>query len=157
MSIIKKIKVGVKGDTVITNDLVYIYQNDRGIEYLFDIYDFKKSFNLEDNLLSFYKIIESSISIKDKNNNICVETQRDYLVDNCVSFNTDEPMSDKSLEAGKYKLYLHLYNNDNATITIPPIDFEIKEFNKSQELYNLADSEENLLIDSESKYILVRG
>ena len=157
MSIIKKIKVGVKGDIATTNDLVYIYQNDEGIKYLFDIYDFKKSFNSDNSLLTFYKITEASISIKDKNNNICTETQRNYLTDNCVLFNIDRTMSDELSEVGNYKLYLHLYDKDNSRITIPPIDFEIKELNVSQELYNLADNEENLLIDSESKYILVRG
>lgn len=161
MPINRKIIVTVKGDISYTDDLVYVYQDDRGIRFLFDVYDFKYLFDAENNFLKLYNITESSISIKNSNNELQYETQRNNLVDNYVLFEINHSMTDELLETGKYKLYLHLYNNKGGRITIPPIDFEIKRLSfqeDSQEtFYNLADSEKYQLLDSEEKYIFVRG
>lgn len=126
MAIIKDLEIKINNDQASFSENFYVYQFDRGI-------DLKIKVNLHklqiSSTVSFLSEIEgafaSAIILKPNGqiigrNNLPVE-------DDCIMFSIDHTLTDEMDEVGMYKIQFHLYDSLNSRITLPPVQFEVKE------------------------------
>lgn len=62
-----------------------------------------------------------------KPNGDIVSRKKSVIADNTITFVIDKEFTDQVDEIGIYKIQFHLYDDNDNRITIPPIEFEVKE------------------------------
>lgn len=127
ISISKNLDIKIVNGQARLSEKFYVYQNDRGIELRLKVNLSKFSF--KDNY-STYTGIDEDIFVGAtilKPNNDVLSRDRILLKDSIIRFRIDEDITDDIDEIGVYKIQFHLYDTENGRITLPPVEFEVKE------------------------------
>lgn len=127
MGIYKSMDIKINEANARFNEKFYVYQNDRGIELHLKLNLFQTNFKSNKRNLSF---TEDSILVGAtilKPNGEVVGRHRVPMVDDIIRFVIDEELTDDIDEIGVYRIQFHLYDEEDNRITIPPLEFEVKE------------------------------
>ena len=80
-----------------------------------------------DIILLFISFGKSRLSFILKPNNTIIGRSELEIVDDTLRFTIDKSLTDELDEIGMYKLQFHLYDGQDNRITIPPVEFEVKQ------------------------------
>ena len=127
MAISKDLEIKINQDKAAFSEKFYIYQNDRGIDLNIKVTMPKlqigsKSISLLSELNgAFCKVIIL------KPNQEVIGRDNIFISNDVIKFTIDHSLTDELDEIGVYKIQFHLYDNEDNRITIPPVEFEVKE------------------------------
>ena len=122
--ITKNVTIKITGDRATLSEKIILYRDDKGIDIYFTLSGFSYKFN-KDNLSGVAvdaRMLKPSGDVITVNNLAVSGTNK-------IKFTIDNTMTDELTEIGKHKLQISLYDDLSKTkrITIPPIEFEVKE------------------------------
>lgn len=122
--ITKNVNIKITDDRATLSEKIILYKNDKGIDIYFTLSGFSYKFN-KDNLSGVVvdaRLLKPSGDIITVNNLSISGTNK-------IKFSIDATMTDELGEIGKHKLQISLYDDSTKTnrITIPPVEFEVKE------------------------------
>ena len=125
MSITKELELRVFDGKAKLNEDVYIYQNDRGIDLKLKLNKsiFKSSMR---SLVFDGGTVFASATIL-KPNGDTTSKNKVVVVNDTITFTINKDFTDDIGEIGIYNVQFHLYDGNDNRITIPPIQFEVKE------------------------------
>lgn len=168
MSITKELELRVFDGKAKLNEDVYIYQNDRGIDLKLKLNRsiFKSSMK---SLMFGSGAMFASATILKPNGGVTSKSKV-VVVNDTITFTIDKSFTDDLDEIGIYSVQFHLYDEKDNRITIPPIQFEVKELigivdeesiyntygvvdNSNVDLCTIADDGKSVEIFSNGKYI----
>ena len=136
MAIIIERTITIKNDNATLDKPLYLYIEDGDIDCLFSIKDKEKT-------ARFGSVNTTDYSVIDKNNidygqvriykpdpgsdstSRLVFTNRAEVMDDKLYFTFSSKNIDDFSEAGIHKLQIHLYDNDDNRLTIPPVDLYV--------------------------------
>ena len=122
--ITKNVTIKITDDKATLSEKIILYKDDKGIDIYFTLSGFSYKFN-KDNLSGVAvdaRMLKPSGDVITINNLAVSGTNK-------IKFTIDNTMTDEIVEIGKHKLQISLYDDSTKTnrITIPPIEFEVKE------------------------------
>ena len=122
--ITKNVTIKITDDRATLSEKIILYKDDKGIDIYFTLSGFSYKFN-KDNLSGVAvdaRMLKPSGDVITVNNLAVSGTNK-------IKFTIDNTMTDELTEIGKHKLQISLYDDATKTnrITIPPIEFEVKE------------------------------
>ena len=122
--ITKNVTIKITDDRATLSEKIILYKDDKGIDIYFTLSGFSYKFN-KDNLSGVAvdaRMLKPSGDVMTVNN-LAVSGA------NKIKFTIDNTMTDELTEIRKHKLQISLYDDLSKTnrITIPPIEFEVKE------------------------------
>ena len=122
--ITKNVTIKITDDRATLSEKIILYKVDKGIDIFFTLSGFSYKFN-KDNLSGVAvdaRMLKPSGDVITVNNLAVSGTNK-------IKFTIDNTMTDELTEIGKHKLQISLYDDLSKTnrITIPPIEFEVKE------------------------------
>lgn len=122
--ITKNVTIKITDDRATLSEKIILYKDDKGIDIYFTLSGFSYKFN-KDNLSGVAvdaRMLKPSGDVIAVNNLAVSGTNK-------IKFTIDNTMTDELVEIGKHKLQISLYDDLSKTnrITIPPIEFEVKE------------------------------
>ena len=122
--ITKNVTIKITDDRATLSEKIILYKDDKGIDIYFTLSGFSYKFN-KDNLSGVAvdaRMLKPSGDVITVNNLAVSGTNK-------IKFTIDNTMTDELTEIGKHKLQISLYDDLSKTkrITIPPIEFEVKE------------------------------
>ena len=122
--ITKNVTIKISDDRATLSEKIILYKNDKGIDIYFTLSGFSYKFN-KDNLSG---VVVDARLLK-PNGNVVTINNLTISGTNKIKFTIDNTMTDELSEIGKHKLQISLYDDSTKTnrITIPPIEFEVKE------------------------------
>ena len=127
MAITKDLEIKISGDQAAFTEKFYVYQNDRGIDLYIKISMYRLQIgNKNISLLSELEGATAAATILKPNNTIIGRSELE-IVDDTLRFTIDKSLTDELDEIGMYKLQFHLYDGQDNRITIPPVEFEVKQ------------------------------
>ena len=127
MAIYKNMDIKISNEQAMFNEKFYVYQNDRGIDLYIKISMSRLQIgNKNISLLSELEGATAAATILKPNNTIIGRSELE-IVDDTLRFTIDKTLTDELDEIGMYKLQFHLYDGQNNRITIPPVEFEVKQ------------------------------
>ena len=127
MSIIKNLEVKIKNGEAKLNEEVYVYQRDRGVELKLKLNMIEiNSISHERSTLFEVKNIYAGATILKPNGDV-IGRRKTIVKDNTITFTIDKDFTDEVDEIGIYKIQFHLFDDEDNRMTIPPIQFEVKE------------------------------
>ena len=104
MAIIKNLEIKINGEEANFLEKFYIYQNDRGIEL-----------NIKVTIPSLEVARRYTSLLRGLNGAMCKATKQ----------KPNKEIDDLN-EIGFYKIQFHIYDSEGGRITIPPVEFEVK-------------------------------
>lgn len=127
MSIIRDLEIKINNGNAELNENVYVYQKDRGVELRLKLNMIKTSYRsaVKSTLFDVDNIYSAATILKP--NGDIISRKKSVVVDNTIIFTIDKEFTDEVDEIGTYKVQFHLFDDDDNRITIPPIEFEVKE------------------------------
>lgn len=127
MAISKELEIKISGDSAAFTEKFYIYQNDRGIEL--NIRVNMSKLQISNGNTSLLADLEGGTcgAVIQKPNGEVIGKSGLGISDNVIKFIIGHDLTDDLDEVGMYKLQFHLYDNENNRITLPPVEFEVKE------------------------------
>ena len=122
--ITKNVTIKITDDRATLSEKIILYKDDKGIDIYFTLSGFSYKFN-KDNLSG---VAVDARMLKPSGDVITVNNLAVYGT-NKIKFTIDNTMTDELTEIEKHKLQISLYDDLSKTkrITIPPIEFEVKE------------------------------
>ena len=122
--ITKNVTIKITDDKATLSEKIILYRDDKGIDIYFTLSGFSYKFN-KDNLSGV--VVDARI-LKPSGDVVTVDNLA-VSGTNKIKFTIDSSMTDEIAEIGKHKLQISLYDDSTKTnrITIPPIEFEVKE------------------------------
>ena len=127
MTIYKNMDIKISDGTARFNEKFYVYQNDRGVELHLSLNLSKTNFGSTTKRLVFSNdLILVGATIVKPNGEI-IGRDRVEMVDDIIKFKIDEELTNDIDEIGIYKIQFHLYDEHDNRITIPPVEFEVRE------------------------------
>ena len=127
MAIYKNMDIKISNEQAMFNEKFYVYQNDRGIELHLNLDLSKTVFgSTRKRLLFSNNSIFVGATVLKPNGSVFGRDQIE-MVDDVIRFVIDKELTDDIDEIGIYKIQFHLYDDENNRITIPPVQFEVKE------------------------------
>ena len=122
--ITKNVNIKITDDRATLSEKIILYKNDKGIDIYFTLSGFSYKFN-KDNLSG---VAVDARLLKPSGDIITVDNLS-ISGTNKIKFSIDATMTDELSEIGKHKLQISLYDDSTKTnrITIPPVEFEVKE------------------------------
>ena len=122
--ITKNVTIKITDDRATLSEKIILYKDDKGIDIYFTLSGFSYKFN-KDNLSGVAvdaRMLKPSGDVITVNNLAVSGTNK-------IKFTIDSTMTDELSEIGKHKLQISLYDDlsKKNRITIPPIEFEVKE------------------------------
>ena len=122
--ITKNVTIKITDDRATLSEKIILYKNDKGIDVYFTLSGFSYKFN-KDNLSGVAvdaRLLKPSGDVITINNLTISGTNK-------IKFTIDGTMTDELSEIGKHKLQISLYDDSTKKnrITIPPVEFEVKE------------------------------
>ena len=160
MLIKKYIKITIQDGTASVDDNLYFYRNDKNIDVMFELINFKFDF-IKNQAVGENAIVKTNASyatlriIKPNGEKLLVV--RCPIEDYYVKFTVTPEFIDELEEVGIHQLQITLYDEFEGRISIPPISFEVLEplFDDDEDWYedgqvnitqanivNIADNEE---------------
>lgn len=170
MSIIKNLEVKINNGEAKLSEEVYVYQRDRGVELKIKLNMIEiNSTSSERSTLFEVNTMYAGATIL-KPNGDTIGRRKTIVKDNIITFTIDKEFTDEVNEIGTYKIQFHLYDDDDNRMTIPPIQFEVKELlglineddiDRQYGIVDISSSDECMVADdgkeltvfSEGKYI----
>ena len=127
MAITKDLEIKINGDQAAFTEKFYIYQHDRGIDL--NIKVSLPKLQMSKRSVSILSELEGAScgAIILKPNGEIVGRSDIPISDDLIRFTIDHDLTDELDEVGIYKVQFHLYDNYDNRITIPPVQFEVKE------------------------------
>lgn len=127
MSIIRDLEIKINNGNAELNENVYVYQKDRGVELRLKLNMIKTNYRsaVKSTLFDVDNIYSAATILKP--NGDIISRKKSVVVDNTIIFTIDKEFTDEVDEIGTYKVQFHLFDDDDNRITIPPIEFEVKE------------------------------
>ena len=127
ISISKNLDIKIVNGQAKLSEKFYVYQNDRGIELRLKVnlskFSFKSNYStytgVDEDILVGATILKPSKEV--------ISRDRVLLKDSIIRFKIDEDITDDIDEIGVYKIQFHIYDTENGRITLPPVEFEVKE------------------------------
>lgn len=128
MSLSRNVTVKIIKNRARLDSKLYFYEKDYGvtINFLIQEYQFRYDKNprgilssINDDILYAYTTIINPVGIE-------LTRQNGTIVDNVIQFVLTDDLTDELNEIGIYKLQFHI-KCEHSEISIPPIEFEIKE------------------------------
>ena len=127
MAIYKNMDIKISNEQAMFNEKFYVYQNARGIELPLNLDLSKTVFgSTRKRLLFSNNSIFVGATVLKPNGSVFGRDQIE-MVDDVIRFVIDKELTDDIDEIGIYKIQFHLYDDENNRITIPPVQFEVKE------------------------------
>lgn len=122
--ITKNVNIKITDDKATLNEKIILYKDDKGIDIYFTLTGFSYKFN-RDNLSG---VVVDARLLKPSGNVVTINNLS-VSGTNKIKFTIDGTMTDEINEIGKHKLQISLYDDSTKVnrITIPPIEFEVKE------------------------------
>ena len=122
--ITKNVTIKITDDKATLSEKIILYKNDKGIDIYFTLTGFSYKFN-KDNLLG----VAVDGRLLKPSGDVVTISKLSISGANKIKFTIDSTMTDEITEIGKHKLQISLYDDSTKTnrITIPPIEFEVKE------------------------------
>lgn len=122
--ITKNVTIKITDDRATLSEKIILYKDDKGIDIYFTLSGFGYKFN-KDNLSG---VAVDARMLKPSGDVITIDNLA-VSGTNKIKFTIDSTMTDEIVEIGKHKLQISLYDDLTKTnrITIPPIEFEVKE------------------------------
>ena len=122
--ITKNVTIKITDDKATLSEKIILYKNDKGIDIYFTLAGFSYKFN-KDNLLG----VAVDGRLLKPSGDVVTISNLSISGANKIKFTIDSTMTDEITEIGKHKLQISLYDDSTKTnrITIPPIEFEVKE------------------------------
>ena len=122
--ITKNVTIKITDDRATLSEKIILYKDDKGIDIYFTLSGFGYKFK-KDNLSG---VVVDAKMLKPSGDIITVDNLAVSGI-NKIKFTIDSTMTDEITEIGKHKLQISLYDDSTKTnrITIPPIEFEVKE------------------------------
>ena len=130
MLIKKYIKITIQDGTASVDDNLYFYRNDKNIDVMFELINFKFDF-IKNQAVGENAIIKTNASyatlriIKPNGEKLLVV--RCPIEDYYVKFTVTSEFIDELEEVGIHQLQITLYDEFEGRISIPPISFEVLE------------------------------
>ena len=127
MAIYKNMDIKISDGIAKLNERFYVYQNDRGVELHLKIDLFGTTFRSNRRRLSFSNesvFVGATIL---KPNGSVIGRDKIEIEDNTIKFIIDKDLTDDIDEIGIYKIQFHLYDDEDGRITIPPVEFEVRQ------------------------------
>lgn len=142
MAIYYEYIITVDGNTSSLNRDIYIYKNNKNIDYYFIINN--AAFNFDD-LSSDDGVIAPYASVKllDPNGKKLM-TKKANIINGKVHLKINETLIDEDTEVGSYSFQIDLYDGENGRVSIPPV------INKLHVLDPIFDDDEAILLDEET-------
>ena len=127
MSIIRDLEIKISNGKAELSEDVYVYQKDRGVELRLKLNMIKTNYRsaVKSTLFDVDNIYSAATILKP--NGDIISRKKSVVVDNTIIFTIDKEFTDEVDEIGTYKVQFHLFDDDDNRITIPPIEFEVKE------------------------------
>ncbi len=127
MSIIKNLEIKISNGEARLSEDVYVYQNDRGVQLKLKLNLIRTNYRsaIRSSLFEASTLFAGATILKP--NGEVIGREKVEVVDNIITFTIDEEFTDQVDEIGIYKIQFHLYDLEDNRITIPPIQFEVKE------------------------------
>ena len=127
MSIVKDLEIKISNGEARLSEDFYVYQNDGGVELRLKLNLIRRNYRsaIRSSLFEADELYAGATILKP--NGEVIPRSRIKVVDNIISFVIDKEFTDHVDEIGIYKIQFHLYDIDDNRITIPPIQFEVKE------------------------------
>ena len=127
MTIYKNMDIKISNEQAMFNEKFYVYQNDRGIELHLNLDLSKTVFgSARKRLLFSNNSIFVGATVLKPNGSVFGRDKIE-MIDDVIRFVIDKDLTDDIDELGVYKIQFHLYDDENNRITIPPVQFEVKE------------------------------
>lgn len=136
MSISRDVTVKIIKDTARLNSALYFYEQDRGIQINFTIkkYKFKYDSNpqgmlssIDDDILEAYTTIVNPMGEE-------LTRHNGLVIGDVIQFMLTDDLTDELGEIGTYKMQFHIVCA-HSEISIPPIEFVVKERLKGYKTY----------------------
>ena len=127
MAIFKNMDIRISEGVATFNEKFYVYQNDKGIELHLKLNLFKTSFGTTRKRITFTNPTVFVGATILKPNGDVIGRDKIELENDTIRFKIDEDLTDDIDEIGIYKIQFHLYDDEDNRITIPPVEFEVKE------------------------------
>ena len=139
MAIYYQYIITVNGDTATLNRDIYVYKNNRNIDYYFVINN--AAFNFDD-IESIDKVVAPYASVKllDPSGKKLM-TKKASIVDGKVHLRVNETLIDEDTEVGTYSFQIDLYDGENGRVSIPPV------INRFHVLNPIFDDDEAISLD----------
>ncbi len=127
MLIEKNITLTIDGKNATLSENIYIYKNDRNIDFVFTISDAKFKFNeYSGNILVESTAKYATIKVL-KPNGSRFTSDKLTIMDNKVILTITQEFTDEIEEIGIHQLQIQLWDSDNGRVTLPPVNFEVLE------------------------------
>ena len=127
MAIFKNMDIRISEGVATFNEKFYVYQNDKGIELHLKLNLFKTSFGTTRKRITFTNPTVFVGATILKPNGDVIGRDKIELENDTIRFKIDEDLTDDIDEVGIYKIQFHLYDDEDNRITIPHVEFEVKE------------------------------
>ena len=127
MAISKNLEIKISEDKAAFTEKFYVYQNDRGIDLYIKVISAKSQIGLKNvSFLPNFEGTKSRATILKPNGNI-IGCNNIPILNEAIKFTIDHSLTDELDEIGIYNIQFHFYDNEDNRITIPPVQFEVKE------------------------------
>lgn len=126
MAIIKNLEIKINGEEANFLEKFYIYQNDRGIEL--NIKVTIPSLEVGRRYTSLLRGLNGAMckATIQKPNKEIISKDNGAIYNDMIVFTIDHDLTDDLNEIGFYKIQFHIYDSEGGRITIPPVEFEVK-------------------------------
>ena len=127
MSITKDLEIKISNGVAKLSEDVYVYQKDRGVELRLKLNLIRTNYRsaVRSSLFEVDRLFAGATILKP--NGQLIDRERVEVIDNIITFTIDEELTNEVDEIGTYKIQFHLYDLEDNRISIPPIEFEVKE------------------------------
>ena len=127
MAIVKDLEIKIVNDEARLSEKVYVYQNDGDVELRLKLNLVRVNYRSAIRTAIFETSeLYAGATVK-KPNGTLLSRGRVRVIDNIIPFTIDKELTDNVDEIGIYLVQFHLYDSLGNRITIPPIEFEVKE------------------------------
>ena len=127
MSITRNLDIKISNGEAKLSEEVYVYQKDRGVELKLKLNLIRVNYRsaVRSSLFEVDRLFAGATILKP--NGQVIDRDKVEVIDNIITFTIDEEFTDEVDEIGIYKIQFHLYDLEDNRISIPPIQFEVKE------------------------------
>lgn len=125
MLIEKHVTLTIDGRAASLSDEIYIYKNDRNIDFIFTITDTRFKFNEYSGNILVESSAKYAVVKVLKPNGAKFTSAKLPIVDNQVILTITQDFTDEIEEIGIHQLQMQLWDSEEGRVTLPPVRFEV--------------------------------